>query len=273
MVKADLHNHLRTSGRYYEGDFNRVVEHASRKLGAGAVLGVINFLDWRYEHLINSKGYERQNLGENKNGIYVPEKDIYLIRGQEIPTKEGHLLVLGTGEGSYLKKERKIEDTIKEAKDQNAIIVVEHPFYLAGLGSYLEKNLELLEQVDAIEIYNSTAAFGLPFSPFPFRANKKAQEFYAKIKQDFPHLGAISSSDGHSFYEVGSSWTEIKKPSNKDFVSALRDSIRETNLNTPRKTKSSVFGSLDHLVDLVLITQIGFRIGLEDFYRGPDRPE
>jgi len=273
MVKADLHNHLRTSSRYFGGDFDRVADTTSRKLGTGAVLGVVNFSDWRYEHLTDLRGYERQNLGDNKNGVYIPEKDIYIIKGQEVPTREGHLLVFGTGARTHLKKGRELEDTIKEARDQNGIIVVDHPFHVAGLGKYLEKNPMLLKQVDAIEIHNGEASFGFPFGPIPSGANKKAQEFYARIKSDFPDLGAISSSDGHSMYELGSSWTEVERPDKDDFINSLRDSIRKTNLSTQRKVKGSVFGAIDHIVDLALITKVGFRIGLKDFYCGTDRPE
>jgi len=273
MVKADLHNHLRTSSRYFEGDFDKAVDTASRKLGEGAVLGVVNFSDWRYEHLTDLRGYERENLGGNKNGVYVPEKDIYIVKGQEVPTKEGHLLVFGTGARVHLREGRKLEDTIKEARDQNGIIVVDHPFHVAGLGNYLEQNPETLGQVDAIEIHNGEASFGLPVGPIPFGANKKAQEFYARFKPDFPNLGAISSSDGHSMYELGSSWTEIERPTNEDFVNSLRESVRRTGLSTQRKMKSSVFGAIDHIADLALITQIGFRVGLKDFYCGTDRPE
>lgn len=273
MVKADLHNHLRTSSRYFEGDFDKAVDTTLRKLGAGAVLGVVNFSDWRYEHLIDLGGYERQNMGDNKNGVYVPEKDVYIVKGQEVPTKEGHLLVFGTGARTHLREGRKLEDTIKEARDQNGIIVVDHPFHVAGLGNYLEQNPKLLEQIDAIEIHNGEASFGFPFGPIPSRANKKAQEFYARIKSDFPSLGAISSSDGHSMYELGSSWTEIRRPTNEYFVSSLKESVRRTYLSTPRKMKGSVFGAIDHIVDLVLITQVGFRVGLKDFYCGTDGPE
>lgn len=271
-VKADLHNHLRTSSRYFERDFNKAVDKASRKLGAGAVLGVVNFSDWRYEHLTNLRGYERQSLGSNKNGVYVPEKDVYIVKGQEVPTKEGHLLVFGTGERVHLREGRKLEDTIKEAREQNGIIVVEHPFHSNGLGNYLEQNLEILLHVDAIEIHNGEASFGFPIGPIPFRANKKAQEFYARIKADFPNLGAISSSDGHSMYELGSSWTEIKKPTIEDFVGSLKESVRKTDLSTPRKMKGSVFGAIDHIVDLIFISKIAPKISLESLYE-TERPE
>lgn len=190
-----------------------------------------------------------------------------------MPTKEGHLLVFGTGINSHLKKGRKLEDAIKEAKDQNGIIIVDHPFYISGLGSYLEKNPEILQEIDAIEVHNGEASFGFPFGPIPLGANKKAQEFYERIKPDFPNLGAISSSDGHSMYELGSSWTKIERPDEEDFVNSVKEAIQRTNLNTRKKIKNSIFGAIDHIADLALITQIGFKVGLKDFYCGKNGPK
>lgn len=272
MVKADLHNHLRTSSRYFERDFNAIVDSASKKLGDGAVVGIVNFADWRYENLINLRGYERQILGRNKNGVYVPEKDVYLVRGQEVPTKQGHVVIFGTGARTHLKSGRKLEDTIKEARDQNGIVIADHLFHYAGIGPYLEQNTHILEQIDAIEIHNGESSFGLPFGPIPLGANRKAQEFYSNIKNKFPKLGAISSSDGHSLYGIGSSWTELERPNKDNFVESLKMAIQKTDLSTPKKMENSFIEAIDHIIDLGLITQIGFRIGLRDFYSGKDRP-
>lgn len=271
MIKADLHNHLRTSSR--PTNLNEVVNATYKKLGKGGVLGVTNFSDFRYENLINSPGYLRQYVGDEKNGIYIPEKDIYIIKGQEIPTKEGHLLVLGTGEGNHLKEGRTLEDTIKEAKDQNGIIVAVHPFYVSNIGNYLKNNPELVGEIDAIEIHNGKASFGFPVGPLPLNANKKAEGFYKEIKQYFPNLGAVSFSDGHSIYEIGSSWTGIEKPDEKNLANSMRTSLQKTNLDSPKKKTKSYLGAIDHIADMLLINQVGNRIGLKEFYRGKDRPE
>ena len=223
-IRADLHNHLRTSGNLKDGDFKEAIDCASSRMTNfyacmyDSVLGVVDFEDNRYEKFSNlnkDKGYERFFPGDEKRVFYVLDKRVFVIRGQEVPTKDGHLLVLASKMNTKIKSWRSVEDTIKEAKDDNAVIVIDHPFYVHGLGNYIQKNPEILNNVDAIEIYNGEAAFGVPFinKPFPQEANKKAQEFYNKISEDFPKLGAISSSDGHSFYEIGSNWTEIEKPS------------------------------------------------------------
>ncbi len=264
-TKADLHNHLRTSSILEDSDFNNSIDVASKKLGAGACFGMINMHDRRYEKFVNLKGYDREWVGDNKNAIYIPEKDVLVVRGQEITTKQGHLLVLGLGYDIHLKNGISLEDTLKKARDNNGTIIADHPFYMEGTGNYLEKNLKLLEYFDAIEVHNGEAAFGLPVSPFSIGANKNAQEFYKIIKKYYNHLGAIASSDGHSIEEIGSNWTEIDKPEyNKNFIYSLRESIRNTNLESCKKMKGSVFSSVKHLSELVSIIALG-KIGSKKF--------
>ncbi|MBS3072157.1 hypothetical protein J4408_04160 [Candidatus Pacearchaeota archaeon] len=255
-VKADLHNHLRTSCRFSDSDFNRTIDIAKR-----------------YEYFVNLKGYDRVYVGEKDNGIYVQKRNVLVIKGQEVPTKEGHVLVFGLAKDTHIKQNRSLADTLKESEDNNGIVVADHPFYRDGLGNYLEANPEYLKSIDAIEVHNGEAALGIPKSPFPYNANRKAQEFYNKLKEDFTHLGTLASSDGHSMYELGRSWTEIDSldlEHKSEFSNSLRNSVRNTNSETPKRKKSSIFGALDHIIDLILITQIGFRVGLRDFYSGTD---
>ncbi len=273
MAKADLHNHLRTSSRHYEGDFDRTVDVALKRLGENAIVGVVNFEDDRYKDLIASRGYERVYVGENRTGVYVPGKKVLIVKGQEVPTREGHLLVLGLGCDKHLKQGRPLEDTLEDVRDNGAIAISDHPFSIEGLGPYLKRNSNLLGEIDSIEIHNGEASFGLPIGPLPLGANKKAREFYERIKKDFPHLGALSFSDGHSWYELGSSWTEIEMPELEgNFVQSLKDSIRKTNLQTPMQMKSSVIGAIDHIADLLFITRIAPWIGLAKRFE-TKRPE
>ena len=267
-VKADLHNHLKTSNIFKDKDFNRAIDAAYKRLGPGGIFEIVNFNDRRYEEFSNLKGYERVYIGESNNGFYVPEKDIIVVKGQEVPTQKGHLLVLGLGSNKHLKQHKLLKDTLKEAKDNNGIIIIDHPFYSEGIGKHPRQlnSYYLLKNTDGIEIYNGEAAFGLPLDPLPFNANKKALEFYKITKENFPNVGALSSSDGHSMYELGSNWTEIDKPKieRDNFVNSLRESVRKTDLNTNRKNKKLILGSIDHIVDLIFLTKIApkFRLNL-----------
>src|SRR3989344_1224638 len=125
LVKADLHNHWRTSSRFRKRDLNHAVDVAGNRLGSNGLIGLVNFSDRRYEMTINSPGYERDYLGENKNGVrvYGSNGTLIIVKGQEVPTKQGHILVLGLGVDKHLKERGTLEETIAEADDNNGIIV------------------------------------------------------------------------------------------------------------------------------------------------------
>jgi hypothetical protein len=206
-IKADLHNHLRTSSSIREGDFNRAISVAKSRLGSGGIVGIVNFEDNRYEKFVGLKEYSnRIDLG---NACYVYDEDILIVKGQEVPTLEGHLLVLGAAQNVHLKAGRNVEDSIKEAKDENGIIIADHPFYRDGLGPFLETSLDTLENIDAIETYNGEAVWipGLT----PIYANSKARSFQERVGMTYG-VGGIAVSDGHSFYELGRNWTELDMP-------------------------------------------------------------
>lgn len=267
--RADLHNHLRTSSNIREQDFYRAIDLASQRLGEYGIFALVNFADKRYEHFIaqyNPKTCTRQDIGEDRNAIYIPERKVLIVKGQEVPTKQGHLLVLGLPYNKHIKQHQTLEDTIKQAMDLNAIKIADHPFFKAGIGPYLKQNPELIAFLDGIETHNGEAVYG----------NKEAEIFHRLcFYNQFPNLGGLSSSDGHSFDELGRSWTEIDFPDitdSKRFVPSLRKSIRSTNPKTPRQEHTSYFGCLYHLLGLAFITKIAPKIGLAKMFE-TDRPE
>ncbi len=188
MIKAALHEHWRTSSKIKESDFNNIVDTAYKRLGQGGLVGLINFEDNRYEAITELKGYDRENLG---NAVYVPEKEITIIKGQEIPTKQGHVLGLALPENINLPSGEHVSETIKRIRENNGSVIVDHPFYFEGIGKYLSKNKDILEKIDALEVWNATACFGIAFTPLNRNANKKALEFFDLIKNYFPNLGGF----------------------------------------------------------------------------------
>ncbi len=255
LIKADLHNHLRTFTHAKEGDFDLAVDLAYKRLGLGGILGLVNFVETRYELYSQQKSkYGRRVLG---NAVYVPEKDILIVKGQEIATKQGHLLVLGLRERKHLHSGRTLEDSLKEAKDNNGIIIADHPFYKEGVGNYLTG--KLLEQIDALEL-NGEASW-IP-GITPINANLKAINYFLDIKDDFD-IGIIANSDGHSFFELGKSFTYFPQPDLKNsetLVSSLRRGIRNAKLEDTHSVKS-LLGTYLH-VGLLAPLIIGSKLGL-----------
>lgn len=271
-VKADLHNHLRTSSRIEKGDFNKVADIASSRLGSGGVLGIVNFSDRRYENLIDLPGYERVYLGEDRNGVYIPEKDVFFVKGQEIPTREGHLLSIGGEYRTHLSEGKDLCDTLYYSNVSGNVSIADHPLSRLGIGDSLKPDSKLgktlIKRLDAIEIHNGETSFS-------FNSLERAFSLYKLLTSVNPYLGAISSSDGHSFYEIGTNWTEIERPeiwSDFRFNRSLKEAISSTHENTNRKINHSLIGVLDHMTDILFITRIAFRLGLRDYFLTKDRP-
>lgn len=194
-VRADLHTHLSKLRDSY--DFNKIMDKARENLGPEGVLGVTCFDDNRYKCLANSPGYKREKI---RNGFYVPDKKILVVKTQEVFSEHGHLLAVGLPEDESIKS-RKLTDIINEAGDLGVGIIAVHLFTRRGLGKFLIRNPEYLQQLAGIEIHNGEA----------FYANQRAKDFFEIIKDNYK-IGGLSNSDGHYLFEIGSSNSLIERP-------------------------------------------------------------
>ncbi|MEK6935488.1 MAG: hypothetical protein AABW67_01760 [Nanoarchaeota archaeon] len=238
-INTDLHNHLGTNK--YNGDFNQVINISSRQLGPAGILGICNGEDNRYEFFVNLKGYGREDF---KSFIYLPSKNLFVVKGQEVFTKQGHVLVLGLEKDKHIKS-KDLEDVLKEAKDnkEHNVIIATHPFFFQGCGNYLINNPQLIRAFDAIEVHSGEAIYG----------NKNAKIFYELIKDHYD-IGAVSFSDGHSLYEIGSSQTILDMPSEFEpnkFIASLRNSIKQHKDYSNDKQNFSLKGFLDHSMKMI----------------------
>ncbi len=263
-VNVDLHGHLATSSDMKPGYIEKAVSVARERLGPGAILGIVNFSDDRYEMLIDSpqtrNGFERVI---RERYVRFPEQDVTIVKGQEVPTQEGHLLVAGLPRDVHLKDHKPLTYTLREAEDNNGIVIGDHPFYLEGLGPFLRAHKDIVgRKLHALEIGNGEAEFSVfGLGPFPRKANKKAYEFWQELTREGIGIGAVSFSDGHSFYEIGNGFTTVQRPnyrSNDDFISSLGLSILTStpeNCSLPNRNIGRV-GTVDHAVDLVGLTKV-----------------
>ncbi len=210
-------------------DFNSVIDRSYRRLGDGGILGITNFHDERYEQFVQRPGYERQNLG---NAVYIPEKDMLIVKGQTIPTKEGPLCAIGIASHKHIPEHASLEETIKIIQEQNGIIIVPGPYRPYGLGAFLENHPRYLKSCDAIEVFNGQGTLWIP-GPLPRHANERALTLYKRMKQVYPNLGAITASNGSSLRELGRNNTSMKMPehysefqTSEDVTAGLRRAIR-----------------------------------------------
>jgi len=156
--------------------------------------------------------------------------------------------------GVYLKHGREARDTIASIKDLGGLAVADHLFYNSGLGEYLTENPDILRQIDAIEIFNGEAELWIPGLTLQ-GANAAAEEFYNIVRDAFPHLGSVVTSDGHSLYEIGSSYMEIPKPdltNSETLVESLKDALRIKRSNNDEERSRVIcrIGALEHLARL-----------------------
>ncbi len=150
-VKADLHTHgfcgwstgfgqsvMRLFGDSSERDLWAVSDRCFNE-GVNTLIGFVNFNDTRYEGLVNTrkgilpKGYGiYDDYKESFIGVHNRFRDIwnFIMRGQEIPTEKGHVLVLG---GDKNIEHRQFEDVIKSAKDMDALRIADHALAEFGL--------------------------------------------------------------------------------------------------------------------------------------------
>lgn len=257
-IKADLHTHFSTFENIGK-IFNKAIDVAQQRLGISGVFAAVNGQEkgiGRYETLLGQKGYERQDLG---NAFYVPGKGIYVVKGQEVFTEGGHILVLGLPRGIKLRDYRSLEDSLKEAKDNNGIIIADHPFFLDGIFTK-NKPSDYIHHLDGIEVHNGEA--WIPIPNFK-HANEKAQELYNNVKH-FYSIGALSVSDGHSVQELGLSYSLLEPldfSSPEKLVSSLRRAIRMHKDFSQDKQKNSYTRALDHATKIA-IARFASKLGL-----------
>ncbi|MBI2672830.1 PHP domain-containing protein, partial [Candidatus Woesearchaeota archaeon] len=167
-----------------------------------------NFADSRYEDLKKtalklSEGYHFSDYGKV---FYVSydEKIFAVIKGQEVPTKQGHILTVGGS--SEINNYKDMKETIDEAKDKGAIVIADHP-YTTLHGGMGEKNLEkYLDQWDAIEVFNAQNINLVPFLLNQKQSNEKARAFARKH-----NLPSIATSDSHRLNEIAVSYITFKE--------------------------------------------------------------
>ena len=132
-----------------------------------------------------------------------------VIVGEEIMTDRGEIL------GYFMRESIPAgltpDETIHRLRDQGAVISVSHPFDRLRKGAWHEEDLlRIIDQVDAIEVFNSRCMFA--------EDNLKAQTFAEKH-----HLTGTVGSDAHTRIEYGRALNRMQPfEGASDFLYALR---------------------------------------------------
>ncbi len=143
------------------------------------------------DHNTIQGGLEARNINKDQNFV--------VIVGCEIHTDIGDII------GLFLEKEIKSRDymgVIREIRDQSGIVVLPHPYRSHKL------NPQLIENVDAIEVFNSRNNDN---------ENIKASKLAERYKKPI-----LAGSDAHFASEIGNSTTFVEN----DLISDINDILK-----------------------------------------------
>lgn len=214
MRKVDIHNHLGRNGD--NPGFDETIDIVHRRLGDGGVFGIANSDDYRFEIFVSQGGgrYNRVPVSDGR-AFHVPEKDMLVVKCQEMFTEKGHVLAIAM---PFCKNivSKNTNDAIRETLDLGAVLDAVHPHYKDGIGEYLEHNIGLLQLFSTFEVFNGSAIWIPGFTPkdanetalYSFdiiNAIDKSTSLSLKgINIDF---GMSASSDSHSVESIGKCYT------------------------------------------------------------------
>lgn len=133
------------------------------------------------------------------------------VVGEEITTKQGHLI--GVFIDSFISADKPVLDTIKEIHQQGGLAIAPHSCSFFQKGIPLKTLLQVYQQLDGIEFFNSSAYL------LNFFSDKKN----IKLKFEQLNLAAIGSSDAHVDLMVGTGYTLFPGESSSDLFNAIKN--------------------------------------------------
>ena len=134
--------------------------------------------------------------------------DLLVIPGQEVRTLEGEIIALGITKD--IENDMSLLETCESIKKQSGFIIVPHPFdkFRSGIGNSINN---ILNYVDAIEVFNSRILFG--------KFNQKAAEIARKN-----NIPAVAGSDAHFPNEIGNAYMILEcEKSEQAIFRAIRE--------------------------------------------------
>ena len=171
MVKIDLHVHT----EYSPDAFTSIKEaiYVAKKRGLDGIAIT--------DHNTIAGVKEAQKIAK--------ELDFLIIPGEEISTKEGHVLALGINK--RIKPGLTAKETIDKIHKQKGLAIAAHPY---GVILHHHSVRDLIKELnfDAVEVFNSTNII----------ENKKAIEVAREL-----NLVQVAGSDAHISSEIGRAYT------------------------------------------------------------------
>ncbi len=204
LGKADLHIHSKYSPDS-SSSIRRIFEMADKKK-----LDIIAITDHN-----TLRGYDEARK-------IASEFRVRLVKGEEIETKQGHLIGLFIDQ--FISPQRPVNETIKEIHKQGGLALVPHPGSFFQRSISLKNLFKIYQDLDGIELFNNSSCLFGRFN------NQKT----VKSKFETLDLAAIGSSDAHVYDQIGTGYTVFRgrKPSDL-FASIKNKNTRAKGVNDP----------------------------------------
>jgi len=227
--RVDFHNHGTDRTDILDHEVKEFITRASRNLGPGGIVGLTDMAEsgrceTKFEQFLGrvNNYFPTRNIGDC--AVYLPSKDLTVVRSLESQTDRGHILTIGLNAGSYVpaSKDLPLEEALLKANDLKGTPGADHPFGFEGIGPYLQENDSVIRNglLKFFEINNRLAVW-VPFLT-PTFPNRKAREFHRRKKTEYPDLafGAIISTDGHYPDEPGINYSCLDFPDPREMTNS-----------------------------------------------------
>jgi len=230
--RYDLHTHLFTTwekGRYSLERQPRSPERilsAIRRAGLDGIV-LVNFADSRYEKFADEALKEPISgfsfVKSSPNALTFADDKGYLrvIKGQEIPTPDGHVLAVATDYGQSVANWMRLVETSKAIRNNGAISCADHFSGRMGVGTgKLVENPELFDTFEGInQNYARRVLKPLVGINLPVPMLNKISCFTG--------LNWIAVSDSHNLGDIGTGHIMIQGGLDFSGADNLRGSLKE----------------------------------------------
>ncbi len=151
------------------------------------------------------QGIAITNFFDISHAVWLKKQldDFIIIVGQEIWTKEGH--IIGLGINKKISDFKRAEETISDIHDQGGIAIAPHPYLFLGIGKKV-----MSFPIDAIESYNGLMGASLIHNLLAMASARR---------RDIPQ---IASTDTTYPAFIGRSYTEVIVDDQRLILEAIR---------------------------------------------------
>ncbi len=204
LIEVDLHMH--TDHSYDCATPVEVLLASAREQGLGAIAVT------DHNEISGALEARAQAAGFDRSGPHPPRRgsNLKVIVGEEVKTA-GEGEVIGLFIEEKIPRGLSLKETIAEIRRQGGLVYVPHPFDRMHSVPDYEHLLEILDEVDAIEVFNPRVAIGA--------FNEEAVRFAAKYR-----IPAGAGSDSHVAQGLGSVRIRMRDfDGPAEFLQSLRD--------------------------------------------------